>query len=82
MIAQTNIIQLRRHQSTPKEFKKSESSLGDTILGNLGPEHPEDPFNKLLKILYMGSVLSRKHELQMWRFQVNGKLRYGVYIVQ
>ena len=37
-----------------------------------GPEKPEDPSNKFRKILDMGSIFSRKHELE-----ILGNLAYG-----
>ena len=33
-----------------------------------GPTNPEDPFNKFLKILDMGSIFSKKHEMEFWCF--------------
>ena len=31
-----------------------------------GPTNPNDPSNKLFKILNMGSISSRKHEMGIW----------------
>ena len=30
------------------------------------PKHPDDPSNKILKVLDMGAVSSRKHEMEIW----------------
>ena len=35
------------------------------LLGKTGTEYPEDPSNKLLDILNMGSISSRKHEMEI-----------------
>ena len=29
-------------------------------------ENPDDPFNEFLKLLDMGSISSKKHEIEMW----------------
>ena len=44
-------------------------------LEKAGPENPEDPFNKYSKILNMGSISSRRHELD-----ILGNLEYRIKI--
>ena len=37
-----------------------------TISEKMGTEHDEDPSHKILKILDMGSISSRKHEIDVF----------------
>ena len=73
MTPKTYIIYLWRHQDTPNNSRKIlNQCLKDVFLGNRqfgklwkrrGPENPDDPFNKILN---MGSLPIRKHEMEMW----------------
>ena len=88
MTPQTNLIYLWRHQDTPNNTEKYRPILKNTIWGNLkimefehfeilerqGPTNPEDPFNEILKILNMGLLSSRKHELDFLRILNTGSI--------
>ena len=77
----TNIIYLWRHQDTPKSTRKYHIIFKNIISGNSttfelhpfevfwkrrAPKHLDDPSNKFLKILDMGSISSRKSEIEFW----------------
>ena len=78
----TKIIHLCKHKDTLKNTRNSHIvseniNLGihkiletDTfyLLEQAGPNNPEDPSNETLKILVMGSISSRKHEMEIWQF--------------
>ena len=46
-------------------LKKLWGSEVSKIVKQLGPTNPEDPSNKLSKILNMGSISPRKHDMEI-----------------
>ena len=42
-------------------------NVGNCKIGkSWAPRNLDDPFNKILKIMDMGSIFSRKHEMEIW----------------
>ena len=72
-------------QENPETFSKSiiweiSKSWNSNILTSLektGPENPEDSPNDVLKLLKMGSISSRKHEMDILE-----DVEYGISIYQ
>ena len=79
MTPQTNYFKLWRHQDTSNNSRKTELfweilcleiSKSWTwenlkILEKVPPTNPEDPSDLFLKILKMGSISSKKHEMDI-----------------
>ena len=49
-----------------KKIKMKNSDIWEQIWKRPGPKNDEDPSNKILKILNMGPISTRKHEMEMW----------------
>ena len=80
MTPKTNIIYLWRHRIAPNNLRKSRFIVGNIVLGNLkvwGVDNFENVGKDkdgqipssgptVLIILNMGSISSRKHEMEIW----------------
>ena len=80
MIPKTNIIHFSRHQDTPNNSRRNPTSFSNMIVSEISLlgkskclkhskrralDNPDDPSNQFLKVLDMGPISSRKHEMMI-----------------
>ena len=74
----TKLFQLlkKNPKCVSEEYLWKSPNLVNRAFGEFGkrraPENPEESFNKLLKILNMGSISSRKHEMGICQLSIEG----------